>query len=77
MGKIADGIYSGRYGHLEQISNSVPSSSPTNHDSHTSHTIEMGKPEKRQEGVAPRMFKALIGKGNPEFESVRQQVNIL
>ena len=29
--------------------------------------------EQSQEGIAPRMFKSLIGRGHPEFSTNRQQ----
>jgi ubiquitin carboxyl-terminal hydrolase 5/13 len=29
-----------------------------------------------QDGVAPGMFKALVGRGHPEFSTMRQQVRI-
>lgn len=47
MGKLGEGLLSGRY--------STPE---------TSH------------GLTPSMFKELVGKGNPEFQSMRQQVLI-
>ena len=29
-----------------------------------------------QDGIAPAMFKELVGKGHPEFSTMRQQVSI-
>ncbi|OAJ40587.1 hypothetical protein BDEG_24304 [Batrachochytrium dendrobatidis JEL423] len=52
MGKIADGLMSGRY--------SIP-------------IIGDDGEERGQEGIAPLMFKTLIGHGHHEFSTMRQQ----
>ncbi|KAG0054530.1 hypothetical protein BGZ83_011030 [Gryganskiella cystojenkinii] len=52
LGKVADGLLSGRY--------AVP------------EVAESGEVQ-GQEGIAPGMFKALIGRGHPEFSTMRQQ----
>ncbi|KAJ3148786.1 hypothetical protein HDU86_007341 [Geranomyces michiganensis] len=54
MGKMADGLLSGRY------------SQPV---SKVSDEGEI----RGQEGIAPSMFKNLVGKGHPEFSTMRQQ----
>ena len=55
--KLADGLISGRY--------SKPDSSVTS--SHVSAEFP------HQKGLAPSMFKSLIGKGHAEFSTMRQQ----
>ncbi|KAJ3016522.1 hypothetical protein HKX48_003997 [Thoreauomyces humboldtii] len=58
MAKMADGLLSGRY------------SVPIEPDA----TSEPDEPQVRgQDGIAPSMFKDLVGKGHPEFSTMRQQ----
>lgn len=67
MGKLADGLLSGRYSHPRKVpdpSAVVHSPSPDAPD-HTAPQF--------QEGLKPTMFKALIGKGHEEFSTMRQQ----
>ncbi|KAF9425625.1 hypothetical protein BGZ94_007373 [Podila epigama] len=52
LGKVADGLLSGRYA--------------------TPIIAENGEVQ-GQDGIAPGMFKALIGRGHPEFSTMRQQ----
>jgi ubiquitin carboxyl-terminal hydrolase 5/13 len=52
MGKLAEGLLSGRYS--------------------IQKTDEDGKP-RGQDGIAPSMFKQLVGKGHPDFSTMRQQ----
>jgi ubiquitin carboxyl-terminal hydrolase 5/13 len=51
MRKLADGLLSGRYAHIDNYSDD----------------------SKYQRGLAPMMFKALIGRGHEEFSTMRQQ----
>jgi ubiquitin carboxyl-terminal hydrolase 5/13 len=59
MHKLADGLLSGRYSH------------PRKHPDPNS--IFSNEIPTFQEGLKPTMFKALIGKGHPEFSTMRQQ----
>jgi ubiquitin carboxyl-terminal hydrolase 5/13 len=59
MYKLADGLLSGRY--------SRPSSRNTPSHNHETLTPEF------QDGIKPTGFKALIGKGHPEFSTMKQQ----
>ncbi|KAJ3832323.1 ubiquitin carboxyl-terminal hydrolase 14 [Lentinula raphanica] len=63
MRKIADGLLSGRY--------AVPSDSHTN----ASSGAEPADPPTPifQQGLKPSTFKSLIGKGHPEFATMKQQ----
>ncbi|KAJ3178214.1 hypothetical protein HDU87_003766 [Geranomyces variabilis] len=54
MGKMADGLLSGRY------SQPVPK-------------LDDEGESRGQEGIAPSMFKNLVGRGHPEFSTMRQQ----
>jgi ubiquitin carboxyl-terminal hydrolase 5/13 len=56
MGKVADGLLSGRYAIPRPLQ---PEEAPTT--------------PAFQEGVKPSGFKTLIGKGHPEFATMRQQ----
>lgn len=56
--KVADGLLSGRY--------SVPDTSNTQSDSESAE-------QHYQKGLAPTMLKHLVGKGHPEFSTMRQQ----
>ena len=57
MGKLSNGLLSGRY--------SVPEAAREGSDE---------KAEVRgQTGIAPGMFKGVVGKGHPEFSTMRQQ----
>ncbi|XP_043972773.1 ubiquitin carboxyl-terminal hydrolase 5 [Gambusia affinis] len=58
VAKLGYGLLSGEY--------SKPAPDPVD---------EVGSPEPRgdQVGIAPRMFKALVGRGHPEFSTNRQQ----
>jgi ubiquitin carboxyl-terminal hydrolase 5/13 len=61
IGKVADGLGSGRY--------SVPSTkSTTSSSSQTSSSTPVF-----QEGIRPVTFKHVIGKGHAEFGTMRQQ----
>lgn len=55
--KIADGLLSGRYAKPDSDVNTSDHSSTIPH----------------QKGLAPSMFKHLIGRGHPEFSTMRQQ----
>jgi ubiquitin carboxyl-terminal hydrolase 5/13 len=60
MRKIADGLCSGRY--------SKPSAQNTiQNEKNMEDTVRF------QEGLRPASFKALVGKGHPEFATMRQQ----
>lgn len=58
MAKLANGLLSGKY--------SVPAETVANEDGKDG--VSVG-----QDGIPPRMFKNLIGKGHPEFSTSRQQ----
>ena len=36
-------------------------------------TVVALRPQHQQKGLSPKMFKALVSKGHPEFSSSRQQ----
>ncbi|KAI1623627.1 ubiquitin thiolesterase [Exophiala viscosa] len=55
--KLADGILSGRYSHPDNIVHAAPDSPEVPH----------------QKGLAPAMFKHLVGRGHEEFSTMRQQ----
>ncbi|KAK1148282.1 ubiquitin C-terminal hydrolase Ubp14 [Aspergillus melleus] len=57
MRKVADGILSGRYSQADKNTVAAPDSSE--------------KPQ--QKGLAPTMFKHLVGRGHEEFSTMRQQ----
>lgn len=57
FGKLADGLLSGRY--------AKPRTPPPGQ--------EEGSSQLFQEGIRPTMFKALVGRGNAEFATMRQQ----
>lgn len=57
MRKLADGILSGRYSHPDDNVHAVPDTPEVPH----------------QKGLAPAMFKHLIGRGHKEFSTMRQQ----
>ncbi|KAF8877415.1 hypothetical protein BD779DRAFT_1557507 [Infundibulicybe gibba] len=65
MGKVADGLLSGRYSHPANLSE-VPSIQKDSLQ-HPSPTPIF------QAGIKPTGFKALIGKGHEEFSTMRQQ----
>jgi ubiquitin carboxyl-terminal hydrolase 5/13 len=68
MLKLADGLLSGRY--------SVPRVGPdikSDHAQFQSPTQDEEPAVVFQEGIKPSMFKALIGKGHPEFSTMKQQ----
>lgn len=73
MIKMADGLLSGRY--------SVPRTRPVPTLIHSQFhaQADLDKPNTDppapvfQEGIKPTMFKALIGKGHPEFSTMKQQ----
>ncbi|TPX62342.1 hypothetical protein PhCBS80983_g00547 [Powellomyces hirtus] len=54
MGKMADGLLSGRYSQPPQASGD-------------------DEQVRGQDGIAPSMFKSLVGKGHAEFSTMRQQ----
>lgn len=58
MAKFAHGVLSGRY-----------SQEP---EKETQETTEQ-QVDREQDGIAPQMFKSVIGRGHPEFSSNRQQ----
>lgn len=62
MLKLADGLISGRYSHRA-------TAPPVSHSEFDATT----EPPKFQEGIKPSQFKALIGKGQEEFSTMRQQ----
>ena len=39
-----------------------------------SKPIDKNSPQKFQKGISPSMFKSLVGKGHPEFSTMKQQV---
>lgn len=57
MRKLADGLLSGRYSKPDSVVSATPDSAEVPH----------------QKGLAPAMFKYLIGRGHPEFSTMRQQ----
>ncbi|KIV80812.1 hypothetical protein PV11_08288 [Exophiala sideris] len=57
MRKLADGILSGRYSHPDNNVHATPDSPEVPH----------------QKGLAPAMFKHLVGRGHEEFSTMRQQ----
>ncbi|MBW0466662.1 hypothetical protein O181_006377 [Austropuccinia psidii MF-1] len=65
MNKIAHGLLSGRYALSAHSSRS--DSFSNDHDPETSSLTMF------QEGIKPMMFKTLVGKGHPEFSTMRQQ----
>lgn len=68
MGKIAHGLISGRY--------ALPSGHTTNPHNASREGLDEPDPSAAkafQEGIKPMMFKAFIGKGHPEFSTMRQQ----
>ncbi|KAM1057374.1 hypothetical protein ACFX2A_031327 [Malus domestica] len=58
--KLAHGLLSGKY--------SVPVTEEKDHTNAIAPTTKL-----KQEGITPRMFKALIAASHPEFSSMRQQ----
>ena len=66
MHKVADGLLSGRYSHPAPYASGTPlhPSDPLQHPSPTPVF---------QQGIKPTTFKALIGKGHPEFSTMKQQ----
>ncbi|KAG8978502.1 hypothetical protein FRC05_010747 [Tulasnella sp. 425] len=67
MGKLADGLLSGRYSHPRKVPdpNTFANSPSPDAPDHTDPQF--------QEGLKPTTFKALIGKGHEEFATMRQQ----
>lgn len=63
MSKVADGLLSGRY--------SVPRVAPAPSADSTDASLSPGPVF--QEGMRPIMFKSLVGKGHPEFSTMKQQ----
>ncbi|KAH8704692.1 putative ubiquitin C-terminal hydrolase [Talaromyces proteolyticus] len=57
MRKLADGLLSGRYSKPDTMVSATPDSTEVPH----------------QKGLPPAMFKYLIGRGHPEFSTMRQQ----
>ncbi|ORY78486.1 ubiquitinyl hydrolase [Leucosporidium creatinivorum] len=68
MGKIADGLLSGRYSVPRQFDedDAEPGYTPTAEGASKPKVVF-------QEGIRPSMFKALVGKDHPEFSTMRQQ----
>lgn len=58
MAKFADGVLSGKYSPLP--------------DKERDETTDP-KEDQDQDGIAPQMFKSVIGRGHPEFSTNRQQ----
>lgn len=70
VGKVADGLLSGRY--------SVPDDSPTpvvapGMDSNPEANSDKRPSVRFQRGLKPTILKSLVGAGNPEFSTMRQQ----
>ncbi len=68
MGKIADGLLSGRY--------SKPREAGQAGNAGWTKDEKEGQDQQQalfQQGVRPNMFKALVGKGHEEFSTMRQQ----
>lgn len=70
MGKIADGLLSGRY--------SVPRQHPEDDADPGFAASAENETESKpkvvfQEGIRPSMFKALVGKDHPDFSTMKQQ----
>ncbi|SNX81610.1 related to ubiquitin-specific processing protease [Melanopsichium pennsylvanicum] len=69
MGKVADGLLSGRYSRPRD----------PEQDGNPAWTQKEGEDQQHQQqplfqqGVRPNMFKALVGKGHEEFSTMRQQ----
>jgi len=66
MNKIAHGLLSGRYA----VSSSVKQENGTRDGPHDEASSSL---KSFQEGIKPMMFKAFVGKGHPEFSTMRQQ----
>lgn len=68
MGKVADGLLSGRYSVPRQHEDDVdPGFAPSDDDVATKPKVVF------QEGIRPSMFKALVGKDHPDFSTMKQQ----
>ncbi|KAL6062058.1 Ubiquitin carboxyl-terminal hydrolase 5 [Balamuthia mandrillaris] len=72
MAKLADGLLSGKY----SIPKEEAKEAATEEEEATKQM--QGGPktndiEGQQQGIRPRMFKSLVGKGHPEFSTMRQQ----
>jgi ubiquitin carboxyl-terminal hydrolase 5/13 len=65
MHKVADGLLSGRYSHPAPYASGTPS--------HPSDPLHPFPTPVFQQGIRPTSFKALIGKGHPEFSTMKQQ----
>jgi len=65
MGKVCNGLVSGRYSTKQGFSLLSASDVVTIHPD--------GSQEESQTGISPRMLKSLIGKGHAEFAGVKQQ----
>ncbi|KAJ3082605.1 hypothetical protein HK102_001574 [Quaeritorhiza haematococci] len=69
MAKMADGLLSGRYAF--PVENNPDSMLTTPDESKPQE--EQQQPLSGQDGIAPTMFKALVGKDHPDFSTMRQQ----
>jgi ubiquitin carboxyl-terminal hydrolase 5/13 len=65
MTKLANGLLSGKYSQIKMVT-------VKHHDKQSGEEILKEQPAE-QEGIPPRMFKSLVGKGHPEFSTARQQ----
>ncbi|KAI9625490.1 hypothetical protein H4Q26_016288 [Puccinia striiformis f. sp. tritici PST-130] len=65
MNKVAHGLLSGRYA----VSPSTSQENGARDRTHDDHQAIKAF----QEGIKPMMFKAFVGKGHPEFSTMRQQ----
>ncbi|KNZ44762.1 hypothetical protein VP01_885g6 [Puccinia sorghi] len=66
MNKIAHGLLSGRYA----VSSNINQKNGTRDDPHDGASSFL---KSFQEGIKPMMFKVFVGKGHPEFSTMRQQ----
>ena len=89
MGKVADGIYSGRYAvvpseeELQQARSEREEREAEKERARKGVSMDVDKPlaqtgvkrrKQLQPGIPPRMFKRLIAKGHSEFSGGKQQV---
>lgn len=67
VGKVADGLLSGRYSVLDD------SSTPVAPGIETDEAKDKAPSVRFQRGLKPNVLKQLVGAGNPEFSTMRQQ----
>jgi ubiquitin carboxyl-terminal hydrolase 5/13 len=70
MGKLADGLLSGRYSKPREYQNIQKDESNKEADKENKTT---DSDEEEQRGVAPRMLKRIVCKGHIDFEGFQQQ----